>query len=143
MTKEQWEEEAKKVVDGYLERKDGHFDDTMCARFYGCDFEAQSISIEFTTQPWQRNERDGIHGGAIAGMFDTACGVVANFVAENEAATSDMYVSYIRPLELGEHAVLTTTIVRIGRTMIRLRAELFCKESGKLIATSVSNWIPL
>ncbi len=143
MTKEQWEAEAKKVVDGYLNRKDGHFDDTMCARFYGCNFAEQSISIAFTTQAWQRNERDGIHGGAIAGMFDTACGIVANFVAENEAATSDMYVSYIRPLELGEHAILTTTIVRIGRTMIRLRAEMFCEESGKLVATSVSNWIPL
>ena len=76
MTREQWEAEAKRVVDGYLERKDGHFDDTMCAHFHSCDFEEQSISIEFATQPWQRNERDGIHGGAIAGMFDTACGVV-------------------------------------------------------------------
>ena len=57
--------------------------------------------------------------------------------------TKEQWETDIRPLELGEHAVLTTTIVRIGRTMIRLRAELFCKESGKLIATSVSNWIPL
>ncbi|MBR4410299.1 MAG: PaaI family thioesterase [Firmicutes bacterium] len=143
MTKEQWEAEAKRVVDGYLERKDGHFDDTMCAHFHSCDFEEQSISIEFTTQPWQRNERDGIHGGAIAGMFDTACGVVANFAAPDEAATSDMYVSYVRPLELGQHAILKTWIVRSGRSMIRLRAEMICKESGKLIATSVSNWIPL
>ena len=139
----QWELEVKKIVDGYLERKDGHFDDTMCAHYHSCDYEEQSISIRFDTQAWQRNERDGIHGGAIAGMFDTACGVVANFVAENEAATSDMYVSYVRPLELGEHAILKTWIVRAGRSMIRLRAEMFCEESGKLVATSVSNWIPL
>ncbi|MBR5488167.1 MAG: hypothetical protein IKV72_00555, partial [Firmicutes bacterium] len=69
--------------------------------------------------------------------------VVANFAAPNEAATSDMYVSYVRPLELGQHAILKTWIVRNGRSMIRLRAEMICKESGKLIATSVSNWIPL
>ena len=143
MDAREWELEVKKTVDGYLERKDGHFDDTMRAHYHSCDFEEQSISIRFDTQAWQRNERDGIHGGAIAGMFDTACGVVANFVAENEAATSDMYVSYVRPLELGEHAILKTWIVRAGRSMIRLRAEMFCEESGKLVATSVSNWIPL
>ena len=58
MTKEQWEQEVKTVVDGYLERKDGHFDDTMCAHYHSCDYEEQSIAIEFTTQAWQRNERD-------------------------------------------------------------------------------------
>ena len=43
------------------------------------------VTYEFETQKWQINEKGGIHGGAIAGMFDTAFGVVANFTAgENE-----------------------------------------------------------
>ena len=144
MTREQWEAEAKRVVDGYLERKDGHFDDTMCAHFHSCDFEEQSISIEFTTQPWQRNERDGIHGGAIAGMFDTAFGVVANFTAgENEATTTDMTISFLRGVDYGMELEMTVYIVKAGRSLIRQRAELKDAQSGKLLATGSGSWMPL
>ena len=144
MTREQWEAEAKRVVDGYLERKDGHFDDTMCAHFHSCDFEEQSISIEFTTQPWQRNERDGIHGGAIAGMFDTAFGVVANFTAgENEATTTDMTISFLRGVDYGMELEMTVYIVKAGRSLIRQRAELKDAATGKLLATGSGSWMPL
>ena len=144
MTKEQWEQEAKSVVDGYLERKDGHFDDTMCAHYHSCDYEEQSIAIEFTTQAWQRNERDDIHGGAIAGMFDTAFGVVANLTAgENEATTTDMTVSFLRGVEYGMELELTVYIVKAGRSLIRQRAELVDAATGKLLATASGSWMPL
>lgn len=144
MDKKQWERSAKEVAISYVDRKDGCFDDVMHAAFYGCDYEEQSISIEFETLKWQINERGGIHGGAIAGMFDTALGVVANFVAgKNEAATADMHISFLRPVEYGEHTIAKVYIVKKGRTMIRLRAELLCRESGKLVATAVGSFIPL
>lgn len=163
MTKEQWLQEAEKIVDGYLNRNDGCFDSEMHAQLVGCSFGKEkrlaaagqqveeggesSISIEFETLPWQINERGGIHGGAIAGMFDTAFGVVANFASiiagGNEAATADMNISFLRPVEFEEHTIVTVYIVKTGRTIIRLRAEMVCKESGKLVATGVGSWIPL
>lgn len=36
----------------------------------------QSSEILFCTQEWEKNQRDEIHGGAIASMFDTAMGVI-------------------------------------------------------------------
>lgn len=144
MNKEQWEKSAKEVTISYVDRKDGCFDDVMHANFASCDYDEQSISIKFETLKWQINERGGIHGGAIAGMFDTAFGVVANFVAgKNEAATADMHISFIRPVEYGEHTIAKIYIVKKGRTMIRLRGELICEESGKLVATGVGSFIPL
>lgn len=170
MTREEWVQAVEQTMDGYLNRNDGCFDSEMHAKLVGCDFGGdesrdgqsgeggqaglpgtgkteQNISIEFETLPWQINERGGIHGGAIAGMFDTAFGVVANFVSiiagGNEAATADMNISFLRPVEFGEHTVVTVYIVKTGRTIIRLRAEMFCKESGKLVATGVGSWIPL
>lgn len=144
MDKAQWESRARQVIDGYLDRNDGCFDAEMHAKLTACNYDEQKISIEFETLKWQINERGGIHGGAIAGMFDTAFGVVANFVAgENEAATADMNVSFIRPVEYGEHPVITVYIVKKGRSIIRLRAEMFCKESGKLTAAAAGTWIPL
>lgn len=144
MDKNSWEKQVCQVVTGYLNRNDGCFDAEMHAKLCDYSFEEQKVSIEFETLKWQINERGGIHGGAIAGMFDTAFGVVANFIAgENEAATVDMNVSYIRPVEYGEHPVITVYIVKKGRSIIRLRAEMFCKESGKLTASAAGTWLPL
>lgn len=177
MDKAQWESRARQVIDGYLNRNDGCFDAEMHAKVTSCDYDEQRISIEFETLKWQINERGGIHGGAIAGMFDTALGVVANFAAgtiesklqrysdfatgqavasaagpacetapaahASEAATVEMNISYIRPVEFGQHTVIDTYIVKIGRTMIRLRGEMFCRESGKLVAAASGLWLPL
>lgn len=86
MDKQEWLQQAENIINGYLTRQDGCFDDQMHATLVACDYEAQSVTIEFETQKWQINEWGGIHGGAIAGMFDTAFGVVADFIAgENEA----------------------------------------------------------
>ena len=75
----------------YLNLGDGGFDERMRAHLVDCDYEGQTVTYAFPTQDWQINEKGGIHGGAIAGMFDTAFGVVANFTAgENEATTVDL-----------------------------------------------------
>ena len=134
MDKAQWESRARQVIDGYLDRNDGCFDAEMHAKLTACNYDEQKISIEFETLKWQINERGGIHGGAIAGMFDTALGVVANFAAgtipvvqecsdqsvdspiaratqatghnavrASEAATVEMNISYIRPVEFGQN----------------------------------------
>lgn len=163
MTQEKWTQMARKIVGEYLTRNDGCFDAEMHAKLVDCSFGKEkrlaaagqqaeeggesSISIEFETLQWQVNERGGIHGGAIAGMFDTAFGVVANFVSiaagGNEAATADMHISYLRPVDFGQHTIVTVYVVKQGRSIIRLRAEMYCKESGKLVATGSGSWMPL
>ena len=86
----------------YLNLGDGGFDERMRAHLVDCDYEGQTVTYAFPTQDWQINEKGGIHGGAIAGMFDTAFGVVANFTAgENEATTVDMSVSFLRGVDYG------------------------------------------
>lgn len=139
-----WMKRAEEAVDHYLHLNDGGFDENMKAWFAGCDFEEQSITIGFVTQKWQINERGGIHGGAIAGMFDTAFGIVANFTAgKDEATTTDMNLCFIRPFEFGETAEIKVIVVKAGRSLIRLRAEFICRESQKLIATGGGSWMPL
>ncbi len=115
----------------------------MHATLVACDYEAQSVTIRVLKhRKWQINEWGGIHGGAIAGMFDTAFGVVVDFIAGvNEATTVDMNISY-RPLDYGQHTAVTVYTVKTGRKIIRLRAEMVYKETGKLVATGVGTWMP-
>ena len=142
--KEQWMKDAENISNHYLNLDDGGFDETMKSYFIKCNYEEKSIPYGFPTQKWQVNEKGGLHGGAISGMFDTAFGVVANFIAgKDEATTTDMVISYLRPLDIGNNIEIKVITVKAGRSMIRLRAEMICKETGKLIATGSGSWMPL
>ena len=77
-------------------------------------------------------------------MFDSAFGVVANFTAgPNEATTTDMTVSFIRGVEYGINVELTVYIVKAGRSLIRQRGELVDADTGKLLAIASGSWMPL
>ena len=128
----------------YLNLGDGGFDEMMKCSLKSCNYEEQSVTYAFPTLKWQINEKGGIHGGAIAGMFDTAFGVVANFTAgENEATTTDMTISFLRGVEYGMELEMTVYIVKAGRSLIRQRAELKDAATGKLLATGSGSWMPL
>ena len=128
----------------YLNLGDGGFDEMMRCSLKSCNYEEQSVTYAFPTLKWQINEKGGIHGGAIAGMFDTAFGVVANFTAgENEATTTDMTISFLRGVEYGMELEMTVYIVKAGRSLIRQRAELKDAATGKLLATGSGSWMPL
>ena len=142
--KQQWIDLVTKKSEHYFNLGDGGFDEKMQAHLVSCDYEAQTVTYAFPTQTWQINEKGGIHGGAIAGMFDAAFGVVANFTAgENEATTTDMTVSFLRGVEYGMTLHLKVFIVKAGRSLIRQRAELTDAATGKLLATAGGSWMPL
>lgn len=142
--KQQWMDLVKVKSQHYLNLGDGGFDEKMQAHLVECDYEAQTVTYAFPTLTWQINEKGGIHGGAIAGMFDTAFGVVANFTAgENEATTTDMTISFLRGVEFGMELRLKVYIVKAGRSLIRQRAELTDAATGKLLATASGSWMPL
>ena len=144
MEKQAWIHMVEEKSQHYLNLHDGGFDENMKCHLVSCDYEEQTVTYAFETQKWQINEKGGIHGGAIAGMFDTAMGVVANFTAgENEATTTDMTVSFLRGVDYGMELLLKVYIVKAGRSLIRQRAELTDAATGKLLATASGSWMPL
>ena len=142
--KQAWLQLVREKSQHYLNLHDGGFDERMQAQLESCDYEEQTVTSSFPTLSWQINEKGGIHGGAIAGMFDTALGVVANFTAgENEATTTDMTISFLRGVEYGMRLRMKVYIVKAGRSLIRQRAELTDAATGKLLATASGSWMPL
>ena len=144
MEKQAWLKMVEEKSRHYLNLNDGGFDENMKCRLVACNYEEQTVTYAFETQKWQINEKGGIHGGAIAGMFDTALGVVANFTAgENEATTTDMNIVFLRGVEYGMKPEMKVYIVKAGRSLIRQRAELYDAETGKLLASASGSWMPL
>ncbi len=144
MEEQAWVQLVQEASRHYLNLGDGGFDEQMKVRLVSWDYRQQTVTYGFPTQKWQINEKGGIHGGAIAGMFDTAFGVVANFTAGPAGATTtDMTVSFLRGVEYGMELELTVFIVKAGRSLIRQRAELRDAATGKLLATGSGSWMPL
>jgi len=144
MEKQAWIKMVQDKSQHYLNLGDGGFDELMHVHLVDCNYEEQTVTYSFETQKWQINEKGGIHGGAILGMFDSAFGVVANFTAgENEATTTDMTVSFLRGVEYGMRLHLKVYIVKAGRSLIRQRGELYDADTGKLLANASGSWMPL
>ena len=142
MNKEQWEQDVERFVREYEDIST--FDNILGRELCGYDFEEQRISYRFETKPWQKNERGEIHGGILGGMFDSAIGTVAIYASGwKETTTVELSVSYLRPLDGDSHAVVHSYIVKNGRNLIRLRGEMVCEETGKLVATAYGTWFPL
>ena len=102
----------------------------------------QSSEILFCTQEWEKNQRDEIHGGAIASMFDTAMGVTAAaYQGTGSVSTADLQVSFIRPFLSGAF-IFSTQITSLGKTLIRTTCVAREKQNGKIVATASGTFVP-
>lgn len=125
----------------YLNLGDGGFDQMMEARLVS--YEEGELVLDFPTHKWQVNEQGAIHGGAIAGMFETGLGIMANVIAgEAEAVSIDMHVDFLRGIQLGDTCKMVITLVKPGRKLIRLRGELYSCDTGKLAASAILTSMP-
>jgi len=81
------------------------------------------------------------HGGAIATLIDSAMAfAIIPILAENERSiTVDLTIHYLRPLS-GGSARATARVVRAGRRVITVSAELF-DGNEKLAATALSTYL--
>lgn len=107
-----------------------------------CQEEEQISEILFCTQDWEKNQRNEIHGGAIASMFDTAMGITAAaFLESGSVSTADLQVSFIRPFLSGAF-IFSTQITSMGKTLIRSTCVAREKQSGKIVATASGTFVP-
>lgn len=108
---------------------------------YGCDPETQTALIRYIAQDWEKNHRGEVHGGAVAAMFDTAMGMsVLAFSDHMSVATADLDVSFIRPFT-GDSFIFEVNIIRIGRSIARVRALARDESTDKVLASATSNFV--
>ena len=113
----------------------------LAPEFCGCDEDNRSARFRFRAQEWEKNQRGEIHGGAIAAMFDTSMGMtVLAYLECEQAATTDLSVSYIRPFT-GESFIFSAEILHPGRSLVRIRATAEDEQSGKMLASATANFV--
>ena len=82
-----------------------------------------------------------IHGGIVATILDDLCGTVCLISADEFFyATVTLNVDYLRPAQIGDILTCTAEVVRQGKTIINVHADLKLPD-GKIVARTSSNLI--
>ncbi len=101
--------------------------------------ERKELRMEFHIGPEHCHTVDIVQGGIITAMLDAsmAHAVLAHDHLKTRVSSIDITVSFLRPARAGSF-VAVGTIVKSGRTIAFLRAELF-NDKSDLVATATSS----
>lgn len=106
----------------------------------GCEEEETFAAFAFDVKEWCLNPYGGVHGGAICSLFDTSMGVGAVALSQKMVSTTDITVSYLKPMN-GSRYIFRCTYTQVGRRMIRCMGEARDAESGLLCATAMASFV--
>lgn len=106
--------------------------------YKGFDAEEMSLTIEFPVLEWEANYAGILHGGIICTMLDHTSGFATFCFIGNWSPTIDIDVHFLRKAQIGEVLVCKAKLEFCGSTVVQVHAELKSKNSGKVIATSLS-----
>jgi uncharacterized protein (TIGR00369 family) len=103
------------------------------------EFTADGCVMKMRIDTEHSNIYGNAHGGALASLADSTCGLsLAAVLTEDEyTVTQNLYVNYVRPVPPG---VLTTRgrLIYRGKTTALLEADIF-NEEGELVAHALTN----
>lgn len=113
---------------------------SLRGRIAGWTPERRELRMEFEIGPEFCHSVDIVQGGIVTAMLDApmACAVLAAEPQHRLRVSSiDIHVSFLRVARAGRFAAIAT-IVKSGRTIAFLKAELF-DAKGDLVATAASS----
>lgn len=98
-----------------------------------------SLSVDYLVRQDMTNPMGILHGGVISGMIDDCMGLLLFMQPiENFCPTIGLNVDFFASAPQGETVTVKVQIVKLGKTIVNIRGEVFNKD-GKLLAQSTSN----
>lgn len=101
----------------------------------------KSVMVQFTVRKDMTNPVGMLHGGVISGMIDDCLGITFFTLGlDNFYPTINLYVEFFHPASEGETVMVRTDVIKQGKTIINMRAELLNSDQ-KLLAQANSNLV--
>jgi acyl-CoA thioesterase YciA len=98
------------------------------------------VSIRTVTQPKDTNALGSIFGGYILSQIDLAAAEHARFTAPNKYVTKVMReVNFIARVNMGDTVSLYTETIKIGRTSVSVKVEVFASNSESQTEVQVTS----
>jgi len=98
----------------------------------------ESVVFKFEVRREMTNPMGMLHGGVISAMIDDCMGV--NFFildVEYFYPSINLNVAFLRSAKEGENVIVKTLVIKQGKTIINLKAEVF-DDNQKLLALATS-----
>ena len=103
--------------------------------------EESSLTVEFVVREEMTNPGRILHGGISASMMDEVMGMtVFSLGRESFYSTINLSVDYLLPAKVGDVVLVKTKIIRAGKTVINMEAEIRNAEQ-KIVAKCTSNLV--
>lgn len=120
------------IIQGYIQGNN-------FGRFLGMDFTIEArgkVKYHMTISEDHLATPIAAHGGVLAALADAGLGVGALSVSSefgNVVSTVEFKVSYIAPVKLNDEITLVSKLVKAGRSIIFMEAEIF-NQNDQLVA---------
>ena len=99
------------------------------------------VKMSFKVEKYMLNPIEIMHGGIMATILDEVMGAASFTLGRpNGFATINMNVDYLNPARAGEIVIGEGSIIRAGKTVLHVKAELY-NTDNKLLAKATSNMI--
>jgi len=106
--------------------------------------EEGSVMMEFIIRQEMCNPVGALHGGVIAAMLDEVAGVTVYSLGHTNYHTSvNLVVDFFAPSLVGHRVKARGKVIKRGKKISHLHAELTHSETGRLLAHASTNviWI--
>ncbi len=104
--------------------------------------EEKAVEFQFLVRKEMTNPVGMLHGGVIAGMIDDCMGV--NFFIlglEYFYPTINLNVEFFNAASEGETVIVKTKVIKQGKTVINIKADVINENNMKLVAQATSNLV--
>ena len=109
----------------------------MGLAFDRCSANERSLELHHQMADWELNVLGTMHGGLITFLLDASMGIISRaYTNDQMTPTLDIHVNFLRPVKQGATVHVRSHVVRVGRNVINLTAELWTESQDHLCATA-------
>lgn len=92
------------------------------------------VTLTMVVLPEHSNIAGIVHGGVFAGLADIAMGLTC-LSMQKQVVTTDMNISYIRNVVVGDTVTVQGYLLQAGRQLMRTRCEIYSGDTLLVSAT--------
>ena len=137
MTNEQMEAKVRDILAEIQETQGDAILGMIQPRFVACDVEAQTLTLAYPGQHWERNPLNVMQGGVVATILDFSVACLTLAYTGGKPVTVSLQVSYLRGAPISGELVVKVSATKLGRTLVHAFVESWEAQSpDKLVATA-------
>jgi uncharacterized protein (TIGR00369 family) len=131
--------EIQEIIDE-SNRQPGRVNALLDLKLSDCSRDEKFIEYFFDVKDWCLNPYNGVHGGIICSVLDTAMGKGVVAITQKFASTADMSVSFLAPMRASRY-LIRCDYTQIGRRMVRVISKAIDANTKVVCATCMASFV--